>query len=131
MAPQEKELTTILLGRLTKTEGQNDPEAEALIRQATAEILGASYYLVQTRRGRQVLLLVHGVLRGSVDARKGYGLLFGDSGPMRLRHVPTRSAQYRRERSQRRAEFAAPGNARSHAQSGPLERGEHDRGAAC
>ena len=74
MAPQEKELTTILLGRLTKTEGQKNPEAEALIRQATAEILGASYYLVQTGQGQRVLLLVHGVLRGSVDARKGYRL---------------------------------------------------------
>ncbi len=48
MTPQEKERTTILLDRLTKTEGQKDPEAEALIRQATAEIHGAPYYLVQT-----------------------------------------------------------------------------------
>lgn len=48
MTPQEKELTAILLDRLTKTEGQKDPEAEALIRQATAEIHGAPYYLVQT-----------------------------------------------------------------------------------
>jgi hypothetical protein len=30
------------------TEGQKDPEAEALIRQATAERHGAPYYLVQT-----------------------------------------------------------------------------------
>ena len=45
---QEKDLTTILLDRLNKTEGQKDPEAEALIRQATAERHGAPYYLVQT-----------------------------------------------------------------------------------
>jgi hypothetical protein len=37
MTPQEKSLTTILLDRLNKTEGQKDPEAEALIRRATAE----------------------------------------------------------------------------------------------
>jgi hypothetical protein len=48
MTPQEKDLTTILLDRLNKTEGQRDPEAEALIRQATAERHGAPYYLVQT-----------------------------------------------------------------------------------
>ena len=48
MTPQEKDLTTILLDRLNKTEGQKDPEAEALIRQATAERHGAPYYLVQT-----------------------------------------------------------------------------------
>jgi len=40
---QEKDLTTILLDRLNKTEGQKDPEAEALIRQATAERHGAPY----------------------------------------------------------------------------------------
>ena len=48
MTPQEKDLTTILLDRLDKTEGQKDPEAEALIRQATAERHSAPYYLVQT-----------------------------------------------------------------------------------
>ena len=48
MTPQERDLTTILLDRLNKTEGQKDPEAEALIRQATAERHGAPYYLVQT-----------------------------------------------------------------------------------
>ena len=48
MTPQEKDLTTILLDRLNKTEGQKDPEAEALIRQATADRHGAPYYLVQT-----------------------------------------------------------------------------------
>jgi uncharacterized protein len=48
MTPQEKDLTTILLDRLNKTEGQKDPEAEALIRHATAERHGAPYYLVQT-----------------------------------------------------------------------------------
>jgi hypothetical protein len=46
--PQERDLTTILLDRLYKTEGQKDPEAEALIRQATAEPHGAPHYLVQT-----------------------------------------------------------------------------------
>src|SRR6201989_3017540 len=44
MTPQEKDLTTILLDRLNKTEGQKDPEAEALIRHATAERHGAPYY---------------------------------------------------------------------------------------
>ena len=48
MTPQEKDLTTILLDRLNKTGGQKDPEAEALIRRATAERYGAPYYLVQT-----------------------------------------------------------------------------------
>jgi hypothetical protein len=48
MTPQETDLTTILLHRLNKTEGQKDPEAEVLIRQAVAERQGASYYLVQT-----------------------------------------------------------------------------------
>jgi hypothetical protein len=48
MTPQERDLTTNLLDRLNKTEGQKDPEAEALIRQATAERQGAPYYLVQT-----------------------------------------------------------------------------------
>jgi hypothetical protein len=35
MTPEERDLTTILLDRLNKTEGQKDPEAEVLIRQAT------------------------------------------------------------------------------------------------
>jgi hypothetical protein len=48
MTPQEKDLTTILLDRLNKAGGQKDPEAEALIRQATAERYGAPYYLEQT-----------------------------------------------------------------------------------
>jgi hypothetical protein len=48
MTPEERDLTTILLDRLNKTEGQKDPEAEALIRQATTERHGAPYYLVQT-----------------------------------------------------------------------------------
>ena len=48
MTPQEKDLTTILLDRLNMTEGQKDPEAEALIRRATAERHGTPYYLVQT-----------------------------------------------------------------------------------
>ena len=48
MTPQEKDLTTILLDRLNMTEGQKDPEAEALIRRVTAERHGAPYYLVQT-----------------------------------------------------------------------------------
>ena len=48
MTPQEKDLTTILLDRLNKTGGQKDPDAEALIRQATAERHGAPYYLVRT-----------------------------------------------------------------------------------
>jgi hypothetical protein len=48
MTPQEKDLTTILLDRLNKAGGQKDPEAGALIRQATAERYGAPYYLVQT-----------------------------------------------------------------------------------
>jgi uncharacterized protein len=48
MTPQERDLTTILLDRLNKTEGQKDPEAEALIRQATAERHGVPYCLVQT-----------------------------------------------------------------------------------
>jgi uncharacterized protein len=48
MTPHERDLTAILLDRLNKTEGQRDPEAEALIRHATAERDGAPYYLVQT-----------------------------------------------------------------------------------
>ena len=48
MTPQERDLITILLDRLNKTEGQKGSEAEALIRQATADRHGAPYYLVQT-----------------------------------------------------------------------------------
>ena len=48
MTPQERDLTTILLDRVNKTEGQKDPEAEALICQAIAERDGTPYYLVQT-----------------------------------------------------------------------------------
>jgi uncharacterized protein len=48
MTPEERDLTTMLLDRLNKTEGQRDPEAEVLIRQATAEGDSAHYYLVQT-----------------------------------------------------------------------------------
>jgi uncharacterized protein len=48
MTPQESDLIMILLDRLKKTEGQKEPEAEALIRQAIAERHGAPYYLVQT-----------------------------------------------------------------------------------
>jgi hypothetical protein len=49
MTPQEKDLLTTLLARLKSTGGQpKDPEAEALIRQATAEQPDMPYYLVQT-----------------------------------------------------------------------------------
>jgi hypothetical protein len=38
MTPQERDLTTLLLNRLNKTEGQpKDTEAETLIRDTTAE----------------------------------------------------------------------------------------------
>jgi hypothetical protein len=38
MTPQERDLTTLLLNRLSKTEGQpKDIEAETLIRDTTAE----------------------------------------------------------------------------------------------
>jgi hypothetical protein len=48
--PQERDLTTILLDRLNKIEGQRkDPEAETLIRETTAERVDAPYSLVQTR----------------------------------------------------------------------------------
>jgi hypothetical protein len=47
--PQERDLTTILLDRLNKIEGQRkDPEAETLIRETTAERVDAPYSLVQT-----------------------------------------------------------------------------------
>jgi uncharacterized protein len=49
MTPQEKELLTTLLDRLKNTPRQaKDPEADALIRQATAEQQDLPYYLVQT-----------------------------------------------------------------------------------
>jgi uncharacterized protein len=49
MTPQEKDLLTTLLARLKSTGGQpKDPEADALIRQATAEQPDMPYYLVQT-----------------------------------------------------------------------------------
>jgi hypothetical protein len=49
MTPQERDLITILLDRLNKTEGQlRDPEAETLIRETTAGRTDASYSLVQT-----------------------------------------------------------------------------------
>jgi uncharacterized protein len=50
MEPQEKDLITTLLARLKSAGGgqPKDPEADALIRQATAEQPDAPYYLVQT-----------------------------------------------------------------------------------
>jgi uncharacterized protein len=49
MTPQEKELLTTLLERLKNTPRQpKDPEADALIRQATTEQPDLPYYLVQT-----------------------------------------------------------------------------------
>jgi hypothetical protein len=49
MTPQETALVTTLLERLKATGGQlKDPEAEALIRQTTAEQADAAYYLAQT-----------------------------------------------------------------------------------
>src|SRR6266851_2567257 len=49
MTPQETSLVTKLLERLKTTDGQlKDPEAEALIRQTTAEQADAAYYLAQT-----------------------------------------------------------------------------------
>jgi len=49
MTPQEKELLTTLLDRLKNTPRQpKDPEADALIRQATTEQPDLPYYLVQT-----------------------------------------------------------------------------------
>jgi hypothetical protein len=48
MTPQERDLTTILLDRVKKTEGEKDPEAVALTRQMTDEQYDAPYYLVQT-----------------------------------------------------------------------------------
>jgi len=65
MTPQEKDLITILLDRLNKTEGQKDPEAEALIRQATADRHGAPYCLVQTVLIQDLSL--HNALRRITD----------------------------------------------------------------
>src|ERR1700740_724898 len=49
MTPQEKELLTTLIDRLRNAPKQTkDPEAAALIRQATTEQSDLSYYLVQT-----------------------------------------------------------------------------------
>ena len=49
MVPQERDLITTMLARLKSTAGQvKDPEADALIRQAMAEMPDAPYYLVQT-----------------------------------------------------------------------------------
>src|SRR5437899_1864272 len=49
MTPQERDLTTILLDRLNKIEGQpKDPEAETLIRETTAVQADAPYPLVRT-----------------------------------------------------------------------------------
>src|SRR6202043_2996989 len=49
MTPQERDLITTLLSRLKSTAGQpKDPEADALIRQAMAQMPDAPYYLVQT-----------------------------------------------------------------------------------
>jgi hypothetical protein len=49
MTPQERDLITTLLDRLKSTAGQpKDPEADALIRQAMAQMPDAPYYLVQT-----------------------------------------------------------------------------------
>ena len=49
MTPHETALVTILLERLKKTDSPDkDPDAEALIRQTTAEHPGAAYHLVQT-----------------------------------------------------------------------------------
>src|SRR5258708_35766215 len=49
MTPQERDLITHLLSRLSQAGGQpKDPEADALIRQAVAAQPDAPYYLVQT-----------------------------------------------------------------------------------
>ena len=49
MTPHETALVTVLLERLKMTESPlKDPEAETLIRQATAEQPDAAYHLVQT-----------------------------------------------------------------------------------
>jgi hypothetical protein len=49
MTPAERDLTTILLDRLNKIEGQpRDPEAETLIRETTAVRPDAPYSLLQT-----------------------------------------------------------------------------------
>src|SRR5229473_1804610 len=49
MTPQERDLISHLLSRLSQAGGQpKDPEADALIRQAVAAQPDAPYYLVQT-----------------------------------------------------------------------------------
>ena len=49
MTPHETALVTILLARLKKVDSApRDPEAEMLIRQATADQPAAAYHLVQT-----------------------------------------------------------------------------------
>ena len=49
MTPQERDLITHLLSRLSQAGGQpKDPEADALIRQAVSEQPDMPYYLVQT-----------------------------------------------------------------------------------
>src|SRR5258707_4397640 len=49
MTPQETALVIVLLARLKTTGGQpKDPDAETLIRQATAEQPDAAYHLAQT-----------------------------------------------------------------------------------
>jgi hypothetical protein len=49
MTPQERDLITILLGRLNKIKGQpQDPEAETLVRETIAVRADTAYSLVQT-----------------------------------------------------------------------------------
>ena len=49
MNPHETALVTVLLERLKKIDSApNDPEAETLIRESTADQPHATYYLVQT-----------------------------------------------------------------------------------
>jgi hypothetical protein len=53
MTPAERDLSTVLLDRLNKIEGQpRDPEAETLIRETTAVRTDASYSLLQTALSR-------------------------------------------------------------------------------
>ena len=66
MTPAERDLTTILLDRLNKIEGQpRDPEAETLIRETMAVRTDAPYSLVQTVLNIAILLTLIG---------SGYGL---------------------------------------------------------
>jgi hypothetical protein len=52
MTPQETDLTTILLDRLSKTEGQpKDAEAETMIRKTTAELPGETEWWLQNAAG--------------------------------------------------------------------------------